>query len=184
MRPAAPFLVVLLQIVLHGCATPAQFAAVERLNNEHRQQRVISIVDRLQWADADYLEILEAAEAVEKLSATYITIRGAAVNLEYDPVLFELLQDAYLAAAREYREAREVIKSRWADFSPEEQLVLIGWDRDSRLFGQFMSDNFLMISDPATDNYTRAQLWRDVMTLMPYVLGGAEILIPLAKMAL
>lgn len=99
-------------------------------------------------------------------------------------LLFELLQDAYLAAAREYREAREVIKSRWADFSPEEQLVLIGWDRDSRLFGQFMSDNFLMISDPDTDDGTRAQLWQDAMTLMPYFVSGARVLLPLVRTVL
>lgn len=174
----------LLCCALLTACTPAEFAATERLSNVQRQQRVVWIIDRLTWTDADYLQILEAAEAVEKLSAVYTRIRETSLNLQYNQAQFDLLQGAYLMAAREYRDARSVVKRRWAEFSPEEQIVLRGWDRDAQIYSTAMNENFIAIADPATSTYTRAQLWQDTMTLMPYVLTGAEILLPLVKVAL
>ena len=166
--------------VLVGC-TPPEFAAAERLSNERRQQRVVWILDRLEWLDADYLRILEAAEAVEALSRVYVEIRDASLSMQYEVDSFLRLQGAFLIAAREYREAREVVKNRWAEFAPEEQIVLLGWDRDARVFGQAMSDKLLAIADPNSGAGLRAQLWQDTMTLMPYFLAGARALFPMVR---
>ena len=174
-----PLLSTVLTCLLLIACTPAEFGAAERLSSETRQQRVVWIIDRLEWSDADYLEILEAAEAVERLSAVYLQIRADSLDLQYDPVQFDLLQSAYLAAAREYREAREIIKARWAEFAPEEQLVLQSWDRDARQVGETMNSKLLAINDPSTSSYIRDQLWQDTLSIMPYVITGVKILLPI-----
>lgn len=184
MTQMKPLLATLLTCLLLVSCTLNEFGAAERLSSEARQQRVVWIIDRLEWSDDDYLEILEAAEAVENLSAVYLQIRADSLDLQYDPVQFDLLQSAYLAAAREYREAREIIKSRWAEFAPEEQLVLQSWDRDARLFSETMNAKLLAISDPSTNAYTRNQLWQDALTLMPYILTAGQILLPLVGVPL
>jgi hypothetical protein len=177
MKRIAP----LLALLLAACTT-AEIGSTERLSNPTRQQMIVEAIDGLDWIgrDDEYLQILEAVEAVQALSAVYKQIRDSALSLQFNPVQFDLLQSNYLAAAREYRQAREVIKARWPEFAPEVQWLLQGWDNDARLFGDAMNKRFLQIS-AAEDGYTQQRLWQDTLALMPTILAGAEILLPLAK---
>ena len=178
------YIALLLTILLTACTT-TEIVSTERLSNPTRQQMIVEAIDGLDWAgrDSEYLQILEAVEAIRALSAVYTQIRESTLSLQFNATQFDLLQSTYLTAAREYRDARDVIKARWSELTPEQQWLLKGWDTDAGVFGDAMNKRFLAISN-AEDGYTQQRLWQDTLALMPAILAGAEILIPLAKMAL
>lgn len=178
------FAVLLCAVLLTACTT-TEIVSTERLSSPTRQQMIVEAIDGLDWAgrDSEYLQILEAVEAIRALSAVYTQIRESTLSLQFNPVQFDLLQSTYLTAAREYRDARDVIKGRWGELTPEQQWLLKGWDTDAGVFGDAMNKRFLAISN-AEDGYTQQRLWQDTLALMPAILAGAEILLPLAKMAL